>query len=221
MPAHTPKNQNPEIISALQIFWRYFITKDFKLYPTSHSLPTRPNLPESYLLLQPQILAYEPLTDLKQAIQTMEGLYATAIKTDPKLTAQWSYLGQNNERSSYIKYIDEFFWQHQHLESLLLHPDYNQMLESPWKILTYANDLDLSPRIPTDFFNPQSLEFTEQLHKALSNWEFQPFLLLNPTGSLQWRIFYQNILLLDGCIYKQQNQLRQQIQLQPLVPCIL
>lgn len=133
-----------------------------------------------------------------------------------KLKLEWNYLGNSVDRENYLLEVSKFFWQNQNEEVILGHSQFINWMEEPWQIINFAEDFaedfsedfannfaggnGLNFPLAANYFSSNSLNLFDTLEKNLELGIFQPYLIISPQASFQFKISLQGKIVLSGVI---------------------
>jgi hypothetical protein len=209
MPAHRKHFECTSTFLTKQQMVRFFLQNDFLLFfDTQYKSSEIQGLSKRISTNTEIYRCYHELSSLQEAFSFAIGLF-TELKQylsknypSDKISAEWNYLGQNDEREFYLSKVEEMFWMMQDKDSLQNHSNLAEMTESPWKLARYIPDLDFSIPSAADYFTSDTISFVDKMMNTLTDWELNPYFLANNTSNFHWNFTLNNISIISGTITK-------------------
>ncbi len=210
MPAHRKHFEDNARFQAIQRTLQFFINHNFVLFlENQYATKDISDLPKYIIAKQDKFTTLQTINNLEEGfdfITTLLSKLNSTLKLSTtetvKLQGEWNYLGQTQEREEYIQKINDLFWVHQDNENIQNHPKFQEMMESPWKLITHSTDFGFSLPNPSDSFEDSTIQFVEKIMLKLNNWEINPFLITNETSNFHWNIQLNNQSLIEGTFTK-------------------
>jgi hypothetical protein len=206
MPAHHTKIIVDEKVLLRQRVLVFLLTNGFLLLDSNMDISKEEY---DYVLVRDGVAANQKLDNLNHGIDSIDALardlgkYCNSLGRI-KLDCNWNYLGQNQEREEYIRYLTTVFWQNQTEERLQELYNYSELVEFPHKIINYPNIIE-NIKIPADFFSQKTNDFVIKISDILSKWSLNPYLILVPEANFQWSISISGEKIVYGYTNKKEN----------------
>lgn len=213
MPAHRKHFENNAAFQASQRTLQYFINNNFWLFVENQFAHKDIEIQPKYIIAsQKHFATKQIISSLEEGFDFITSLISKLNSTlkittseEIILQGEWNYLGQNHEREAYLQTIKDLFWIHQDKEELQNHSKFQEMMEHPWKLVTYGTDFDFALPNPSDYFEESTIQFVEKILHRLSNWEINPFLITNSESNFHWNIKLNHQTLIEGNITKSEE----------------
>jgi len=119
----------------------------------------------------------------------------------------WNYLGLSDERTEYLEYLIQYFWQNQASYEGL--SNYLEIVEQPWKILNHPDlvEYDQAIQLPTDFFSDKSIQFVEMVGNNVPTAKYNPYMIHTDKGSFQWTLLLEDFFIIQGALINEEKGL--------------
>ncbi len=218
MSAHIDDTFTIKEIAFWQNVWMFLAKNDFAQLPDylGHDEELLQLNDKTFTVSSPGF-AIQLLTNFYEAPDLLKKLQTELHKQNYDVTLlEWNYLGKHSEKEEYINYLSETFWNYQNNESLQKIDNLLDVTENNWKIVNYTDSLSFYLHPPIDFFANDTVQFLEELEKDLHDWNLNPYLICENTGSFHWKMIVSDKFLLEGFIYKEDQYLIHQFEFKTL-----
>lgn len=189
------KKLNLDTSRFVNTFIKILMSEHFQIVPfldtsSTDALPAQFSIEENHS----KIYIIYKQNNLQNLFIFINSIPLKLLNIDPKINAQWNYLGSGQDKEKYLDYLENTFWTLQSEPMVQKSPILNQMTEKTWlisKVLPTINNLDY--RHPQDFFSKESEEFNLKIDSIFSKiWQPNLDLIINPEGSFQFKIECKN-----------------------------
>ena len=187
--------------------WKYFSKSGFIICPAEFEVEdvAGENQMFSSSLRDGRAVQHAPsLQYIFNFINDMKRNIETQVNT---AEFSWNYLGNSEEKDLYIDYLKSIFWTIQNDERVQSMEDFSEVLESPWKVTRWADDLGLKLSLAGDTFNDKTLGFIDGVDQKLKGWNIEPFLINHESATFHWEIVAGNKYFFSGYVTKEDKQL--------------